>query len=158
MSAMLIDLLNEVARAPFVGIDPKVWRRELLNAVNHAVEIDGEDAVRQLLNSAVRADPDLARALIEGLAERWFPYARNSLITLARDVASQDLRELCQELVRQHDRSTGTRAFPDLVPALAQRLRDLVGPVNSAGVSGSPCVAHDPDGDLVDHGQRGPAG
>lgn len=126
MPTMLLDLLSEVAGVPFVGLDPKVWRRELLNAVNHAVEIDGEDVVDQLLGTAIRADPDLARVLIEGLAERWFPYARDNLITLARDDASQDLRELCQELVRQHDRSVGTRSFPDLVPTLARRLRELV--------------------------------
>lgn len=90
MPTMVVELLSEVARAPFVGLDPNVWRRELLNAVNHAVEIGGEEVVRQILGTALRADLDLARVLIEGLAERWFPYARDSLVAHAREATSQD--------------------------------------------------------------------
>ena len=105
-----------------------LWRRELVNAVKWAVDLGGDDVVRDLLGAAAHttADIGLMSVLVEGVAELWFSIARDQLAKLADGAAAQEIRELCQDLVRRYERSAGTRAFPELVPRLTERLRELV--------------------------------
>lgn len=126
MPEHLLELLENVVTADFIGITTTLWERELTNAINYAVSIAGPNLAVRLCKVSAVVHPELALVIVSRLAERWFATVRNELIRIGQDTRNQELSELCQHLVREGDRSGGSRAFPDLIPALARRLRELV--------------------------------
>ena len=126
MPHMMLDLLEQMQDVPFIGITPTLWERELVNAANCAVDIGGADLAIQMSRLSAQLNPDVAKVLLVGLADRWFPVVRESLIILGNSLDDHELRTLCQGLVRERDRSNGTRSFPEVIPGRAERLRQML--------------------------------
>ena len=125
MPSMLQGYLSDISEDAFLGITPTLWTRELTNAVNHAITIGGAEVASAICDLAAQTPIEVSKALVIGLSGRWYNWTRNSLINLANSAPQHALQELCQQLVRDRDRSAGTRAFPDFVPGISECLVGL---------------------------------
>ncbi|MDT0309672.1 hypothetical protein RM780_22325 [Streptomyces sp. DSM 44917] len=113
----LIDYLAALACGEFYGIMPVLWRRELRNAVQHACAHDDRKIIESLVTTCRIMDDNIAEVITTAIAERHYADAREHLQTLSRANITPTLRSLLLDLIRNHDRSFGTRVFPEVFGA-----------------------------------------
>ncbi|MEU8344390.1 ATP-binding protein [Spirillospora sp. NPDC048832] len=111
----LIEYLEKVAAGEFRDNFPKAWRRELRNAVQHACAHGDQRIITGLVATCRTVDFSIAEEVLTAIAERHYADARKHLQALGRADISATLRGFVIDLVRAHDRSFGTRAFPEIL-------------------------------------------
>ncbi|MGE3795599.1 MAG: hypothetical protein AB7I38_16975 [Dehalococcoidia bacterium] len=114
----LVRLLEGIAEGEFVGFDPVLWHRELRIAIQYSITGTSAFHVETFAGLCSRLDdPDLIEVIIRTLAETDYARARDHLHRLVpklRDNVSTRILDI----VRAHDRSFGTRAFPEIAFAV----------------------------------------
>lgn len=111
----LIDYLERVAEGEFYESNPVVWRRELRNAVQHACAYGDQRIIAPLIATCRTVDNSIAEVVLTAIAERYYADSRQHLQMLGRADVTAALRSFVLDLVRAHDRSFGTRAFPEIL-------------------------------------------
>jgi hypothetical protein len=112
----LIDYLMALASGEFRGVvGPVAWRRELRNAVHHACARGDQRIIESLVGVCGTLNDSIVEVITSAIAERHYVDAREHIRKLSRARISPDLRSFILDLVRTHDRSFGTRAFPEIL-------------------------------------------
>ncbi|AVV44802.1 hypothetical protein C6376_28785 [Streptomyces sp. P3] len=119
--AHLLDYLSALSTGEFHGNDPAWWRRELRIAVQHACALSDHRIIESLVAVCGILDDGIAEVITTAIAERHYAAAREHLQTLGRADITATLRSFLLELIRSHDRSFGTRAFPEVFAAVTGR-------------------------------------
>lgn len=110
----LTRLLEGVAVGKFVGLDPILWQRELRNAIQYAVSGNGALVIRTLTELCSSLDDaGLIEVITRTLADTDYAQAREHLHRLVPSL-KVDASNVVLQIVRTHDRSFGTRAFPEI--------------------------------------------
>ncbi|MET9562538.1 NACHT domain-containing protein [Streptomyces tauricus] len=118
--ANLLDYLAALSTGEFHGNDPAWWGRELRIAVQHACALGDHRIIESLVAVCGTLDDGIAEVITTAIAERHYADAREHLQTLGRADITATLRSFLLELIRSHDRSFGTRAFPEVFAAVTK--------------------------------------
>lgn len=118
----LLDLCGRLAdETTFIGYMPALWEDEL-GAVVRAVFANGLGrSGLELIGLCGQLDPDLPPTILATIAERHYREARDELISLSHNAEYTEIKAFVNDLVRDHDRSVGTRVFPELLEAVQRR-------------------------------------
>jgi hypothetical protein len=114
----IVDFMERIAGAPFIGLGPSLWENELAAAIRGAFTNGIGSTGARLIRLCARLDPDLAPAILAPIAERHYTEARSVVYELARTDLDPDLHAYVNELIRDHDRGFGTRALPEVLALL----------------------------------------
>ncbi|TDU06607.1 hypothetical protein EDD99_5170 [Streptomyces sp. 846.5] len=115
---ILTSYLKALASGEFYGnITPAPWRRELSNAVQYACAPGDHRVVEHLIALCRSVDDSIAMVIATAIAERHYAVAREHLQKLSHADITASLRSFLFDLIRTHDRSFGTRAFPEVFAA-----------------------------------------
>lgn len=114
-ASQLFRLLEGIVNGEFVGVEKMLWRRELRNAIQHAMSGDSGRVIPTLTQLCKwLKDPDLIEVITRTLAETDYAHSREHLHRLVPELR-RDASQAVLDIVRAHDRSFGTRAFPEIV-------------------------------------------
>ncbi|TDU87573.1 hypothetical protein EV138_1097 [Kribbella voronezhensis] len=111
----LNDYLERLAQGGFFGLGKEAWSRELGNVVRLVCSDGNAVATATLIRTAVKLDQDLAEAIINTIAERHYLQVRTQLRDLSESEIDSSMRVFLAELIREHDRYSGTREFPEVL-------------------------------------------
>ncbi|HTL42076.1 MAG TPA: ATP-binding protein [Pseudolysinimonas sp.] len=114
-ASQLFRLLEGIVNGEFVGVEKMLWRRELRNAIQHTMSGDSGRVITTLTQLCrLLRDPDLIEVIARTLAETDYAQSREHLHRLVPEL-KHDASRAVLDIVRAHDRSFGTRAFPEIV-------------------------------------------
>ncbi|MFB8276936.1 NACHT domain-containing protein [Nocardia colli] len=114
----LLDYLTGLSSGGFFGITAELWERELRNAVRSACTLGYDLMLSSLVDICTKLDDDLAKTVIETIAEQHYREMRPQLHDVTQREMSEEFREFVINLIRTHDRRFGTHAFPELLEAM----------------------------------------
>ncbi|MFD5283987.1 NACHT domain-containing protein [Streptomyces rubrogriseus] len=118
--ANLLDYLTALSTGEFHGNHSSWWRRELRVAVQYACALGDHRSIESLVAVCGTLDNSIAEVITTAIAERHYADAREHLQSLGRADITAALRSFLLELIRSHDRSFGTRAFPEVFAAVTK--------------------------------------
>ncbi|MFI8487426.1 NACHT domain-containing protein [Streptomyces rubrogriseus] len=116
----LLDYLTALSTGEFHGNHSSWWRRELRVAVQYACALGDHSSIESLVAVCGTLDNSIAEVVTTAIAERHYADARDHLQSLGRADITAALRSFLLELIRSHDRSFGTRAFPEVFAAVTK--------------------------------------
>jgi len=115
----LTEFLGRVGDADFYGFTRELWAPELVRAIKHATSDNSVIVIDQIAKTCVNNDEEIAEVIASTLAETNYADAREPLRMLGKSEISPQLRSFMLDLVRDHDRSFGTTAYPQILEQVA---------------------------------------
>lgn len=114
----LLDYLRSLDAVEFNSHALLLWRRELQTAIRRILAVDRSATIAELIRAVPALNPLIAIQVVEVLAQREYKHVRTHLSRLLRSDLDNDLRRSIVQVIRDHDRSAGARAYPELIRIL----------------------------------------